>query len=289
MLHLLAKDKQIPIRVLRVVLGSALEFRTRTATVEVEIEAVDDATEGSSAESVDIGIDVTMGTEEGQSRTFAFQSTLSGVTCVNLGNRLSTTLVSLPCEVALSDPEEIEFTAPVEISAAKISLQSRALSLRAPTPAIPDADAEVLLQANYLESRLERINTNGIDLIFAVSDRAGLTFPVIQYVDGKKEFIHDPLQKEKYMRLRRVLVEFRSHSRGTLARYKHKIENRRVLGSKVGNKVLQQLLKDGILTLSESHYFLQPENVNVHLGITWADLRKGKTSPKLLQYLSTIA
>jgi hypothetical protein len=256
--------------------------------VDVEIEAVEDAAEGSSVDGVDIGIEVTMGTEEGQSRTFEFHSALSGVTSVSLGDRLSATLVSLPCEVVLSNSEEIEFTAPVEISATTISLQSRALSLRAPTPAMPEVESTVLLQAENLESSLERITTNGVELILAIADRSRLAYPVIQYVDGKKEFTRDPLQKEKYMRLRRILVEFRSHSRGTLARYRHKIENRRILGSKVGNKVLQQLLKDGIVTLSESHYFLQPENVNIHLGITWADLRKGKTSPMLLQYLSTI-
>jgi hypothetical protein len=286
LLHLLASNTRIPIRVLRVVLGSALEFRTRTATVEVEIEATEPASEGSSAENVDIGIEVVMGAEEGQSRTFTFRSGLTGVQSVNLGHRLASTFASLPCEVILSNSDELEFMAPVVILATKISLQSRTLTLRAPTVEIPNR--EVLLQAESLESSLERIVTNGVELILEVTDRTGLTYPVIQFVEEKKQCLYDPLQKEKYMRLRRILVLFRSHSRGTLARYKQKIENKRVLGNDIGEKVLKQLLRDGILTLSGTHYFLQPENVNKHLGVSWADLRKGRSSPKLLQYLLSI-
>ena len=83
-------------------------------------------------------------------------------------------------------------------------------------------------------------------------------------------------------------MHFRSHSRGSLAKYKHKIEHWRVLGDDTGWAILGRLVKDGILTFSGNFYFLQPENVNAHLGISWEDLRKGRTSAKLLQYLGSL-
>jgi hypothetical protein len=61
-----------------------------------------------------------------------------------------------------------------------------------------------------------------------------------------------------------------------------------VLGNDTGWAILDRLKKDGILTLSGNFYFLQPENVNAHLGISWEDLRKGRTSAKLLEYLGSV-
>ena len=40
--------------------------------------------------------------------------------------------------------------------------------------------------------------------------------------------------------------------------------------------------------LDRSFYFLDPANLDKHLGISWDSLKKGRTSEKLLQYLSTI-
>lgn len=90
------------------------------------------------------------------------------------------------------------------------------------------------------------------------------------------------------MRLRRILLQFRSHSRGTLARYNRKIENERVLRNDLGRAILRRLLQDEILTLKGSHYFLQPDKVDKHLGISYIDLRKGLTSSRLEQYLQSV-
>jgi hypothetical protein len=177
--------------------------------------------------------------------------------------------------------------APVEISASKINLQSPSLVLRHPPSSA--TDKHVLLEAHQVESTLSSILTNGVELTIAVDERAGLTYPAIQYVEQRDSVPADPSLKEKYLRLKRILVHFRSHSRGTLARYKKKIENERILGDESGPAILQRLLRDGVLTLDGSFYFLQPEKVDEHLGVSWHDLRNGHTSPKLLEYLRLIA
>jgi hypothetical protein len=290
LLHLLAANRNIPIRALRVVLGSAQEFRTRTAKVEIEVESTEPAgTEWSLSENVDIEIDVLMGSSAEDARSFKFHSDLTGIQSVALGNRLGSTYIWLPCEVVLSGSEELDLTAPLAIVATKISLRSRALTARAAATSPVAKETLILLESEELESSLERITIHGAELVLAVSDRSGLSYPIIQYVIEKESLSYDPLQKEKYMRLRRILVLFRSHSRGTLARLKDKIENKRVLGNDVGERVLRQLRRDEIVTLEGNHYFLQPANVHQHLGISWADLRKGKSSQKLLRYLSGIS
>src|SRR5207253_8714904 len=64
---------------------------------------------------------------------------------------------------------------------------------------------------------------------FAVEDMNGLGFPTIKYAQRISQPPGDPDLRQKYFRLRRILCEFRSHSRGTLARYKKKIEHERIL------------------------------------------------------------
>lgn len=287
LLHKMAAGRKVPISALRLILGSALEFRSRTSSVEINVEGpnVEDI-DSDPVQTVEIEIEIIMGSDEGQSRSFAFQSALNGAASVNLGHRFSATYVSLPCDVVISSPQELEFTAPAEISAKRIRLQSPALILRAPAVAAPGR--QVLLEAEALESAVESVITNGVDFVCAVEDRAGLTYPVIQYVEERETFSRDASLKEKYLRLRRILVHFRSHGKGALAKYRHKIEHERVLKNAVGQAILERLLEDGILTRDGSFYFLQPQNVDKHLGVSWIDLRKGRTSAKLEQYLRSV-
>ena len=56
-------------------------------------------------------------------------------------------------------------------------------------------------------------------------------------------------------------------------RLKPKIENVHVIGNDgIGDALLSRLRRDGVLSLSGNFYFLDPENVNKHLGISWLDL-----------------
>jgi len=284
LLHNMASERQIPIRALPVIVGSALEFRSRTSFVEISIEG-SDTEDLQSTQTVDIEIQIVTG-GEGQSREFVFQSDLKGAATVELGQSLSSTYVSLPCEVELSSGQELDFTAPVEITASKISLRSPSIILRPPIGGT--ADKHVLLEADSINCTVEAIATNGLEFVLTVADRSGLTYPAIKYVKQKDVFDKGSALQEKYLRVRRILVQFRSHSRGTMARYKGKIEHERILRNDLGWIILDRLLKDGILTRDGSFYFLQPESVDKHLGISYIDLRKGLTSPRLKQYLQSI-
>ncbi|MFN7999292.1 MAG: hypothetical protein U0Q18_37085 [Bryobacteraceae bacterium] len=130
--------------------------------------------------------------------------------------------------------------------------------------------------------------SNGVDFSIAVASREGIGYPAVLHLVGTTETVADPLLKEKYLRLKRILVHFRSHSRGSMARFRPKIDNERVAGSPAGQAVLDRLLGDGILYLDANFYFLRPEKIDEHLGVSWLDLRKGLVSSKLLEYLRNI-
>lgn len=289
LLHQMACGRNIPISALRVILGAAQEFRSRTASVEIAVEGSDHQGDLNSPESreVEIQVDIVMGAESAQARSFTFQSVLEAEKPVRLGHRLSSIYVSLPSEVLIEGPNEIEITAPAEICARRIVLQSPSLVLR-PASAIA-TPKHVVLEADSLESTVGKIAANGIELVLSVTDRSGLTYPSIQYVEDRKAPFLDLLLKEKYLRLRRILVHFRSHSKGALAKYRPKIEHERVLKNALGESILKRCLRDKILRLDGSFYFLEPDAVNTHLGISYDDLSKGRTSDKLVQYLQSVS
>ena len=149
-------------------------------------------------------------------------------------------------------------------------------------------ESEITLDADIISSSLESMETNQVPLSLGVSDMTGLTYPAIGYAKVKSAPPTDVALREKWIRLRRILVEFRSHSRGALARYRGKIESERVLRNDLGRAILMQLVTDGILTVSNEFYFIQTEALKEHLATSWIDLRRGEMSEALLTYLRSI-
>lgn len=290
LLSTIATDGWVPMKCMHVVLGSALEFQSTNASVELCVdgpEPDDLQSETTANASVEIEIEILVGKDRNiKPRTFIFRSNMDSTESVHLGHRLSSTYVTVPCDVLLSGAQELELTAPIEISTRRIILQSKVLVLRRSQQSTPEE--HVLFQGESVESTLERIVTNGVTLTFAVSDPSRLTYPCHQYAQEKEELPSDSSLRQKYLRLKRILMEFRSHGRGALARYKDKIEDERVLRNPMGHAVLQQLLTDRILTLEGNFYYLDSEGVSRHLGVCWHDLKKGQISDTLLRYLRAI-
>jgi hypothetical protein len=288
LLHRIAREHSVPIECLSALLGSALEFKSKSTSVQLFVGTKeDDITSSSQADKVQTQIEIIMGTEKESLRKFCFESILKAGGPVVLGHQLGGLIVSLPGEVSLSGAQELELTAPIEISASKITLAATGLVLK-PDPTLPEEQKHVLLFASSVDSSILTIVTNGVDLRVLLPEGATLTYPLANHLRRVQVPPQDPLLSEKYRRLRKILVHFRSHSRGSLAKYREKIDNERVAGNDTGQAVLQRLLKDKILTIDGSFYFLQPKNVDVHLGVSWVDLNSGFISDKLLGYLSSI-
>jgi hypothetical protein len=93
----------------------------------------------------------------------------------------------------------------------------------------------------------------------------------------------------KYLRMRGIIMLFRSHSKGSLAKYKDKIEHKRVLKNAMGEKVLEELKAKGILVLRGSMYHLNRDAVHRYLGISYQDLKTKTVNAKLIEFLDGIA
>lgn len=102
------------------------------------------------------------------------------------------------------------------------------------------------------------------------------------------EAIEDPLLREKYMKLRKIIVLFRSHSKGRMARFKDKIENKRVSGG-IGKNVLDELIDTGVLYLEDKFYFIDPDKIHSELGVSYNEIRLRKTTNKTIDFLRQIS
>lgn len=288
MLDTISSDHHIAIDDLNALFLAAMEFRSAHAIVELRVDGPDfeDLNETESSGDVEIEIEILLGAQQEASKTFAFRAEITSNTNIFLGPRLAGAFVSVPCSVTLGGTYELEITAPVEITAQSVALEAKSLILR-PTNS-KDNKQEVIIESQRLESRLESVTTNGVPFVLAVADTSGLSYPAIQHVQKTSHPPADSLLRQKYFRIRRILVEFRSHSKGALARYKGKIESERVLKNDIGQAILTRLLADKILSLKDSFYYLDPVGLNNHLGVTWPDLRKGQMPESLLNYLRGI-
>jgi hypothetical protein len=244
LLDLVASDGRLPLSCLRALLGAALEFKATNASVDLSILGPDSG-ESHAGTSLDVEIELAVGVSGDRSKIFVFHCSLDASDSVDLGSRLSSTHVSLPGEVFLGGVREVELTAPIEINAATINIQSKSLVMRPQASA--SAEKHILLQAGKVTSAVTSVAMTGVDFIVAVEDMSGLQYPIVQYVQKKTTPPQDPALREKYLRLRKILTHFRSHSKGAMAKYRDKIENPRVAGNPIGSAVLKQLVHDGVL------------------------------------------
>lgn len=98
----------------------------------------------------------------------------------------------------------------------------------------------------------------------------------------------DPLLIEKYLRLRKILMLFRSHSKGVMAKYRDKIEHKRVLRNEMGEKVLELLVKSKVLYHDTTFYYWEPDVAHEQLGITYLDLKRKIINQKTIDFLNKI-
>jgi hypothetical protein len=244
---------------------------------------------------IEIEIEIALGTEAKESQIFEFRSEISGKSRLLLGSALGGAFISVPCDVELGGLQELELIAPLEINARTVTLNAKALFLRStaqPKSSQPEnrknSQPEVIINSQRLDAMPSTITTNGIPLVFALTDTTGVIYPAIQYAARTPQLPADPLLRQKYLRFRRILMEFRSHSKGALARYRGKIESERVLKGRVGEAVLGRLIQDGVLSLQGEMYYLNPEKLSAHAGVSWQDLRKGMIPSAVSAYLRTI-
>lgn len=122
---------------------------------------------------------------------------------------------------------------------------------------------------------------------FKIICKNKLTFPFVEYYSDNSLQKVSPDIVEKYQKMRRIFLMFRAHSKGDLARFKEKIDNR-IGNSQVGKNVIAALLKNGIIYSKEIMYFVDSKKMASELGVKYNDIRSSIINDKIQSFLSKI-
>ncbi len=225
----------------------------------------------------------------GKETTSNFETYLLLSDTINFKGYLRDTYITIPCNLALdSKGESLTIGPGVSIRAKEISILCTELITGKAAFETPQEEytQSIIIDCHELISNVQRVNEH---LSIEVYTNSDVAHPLNKYI-RKKDLqlrITDDIQK-KFKRMRRIILALRSHSRGSLARYKAKIDHNRVLKNQIGEQVLAKLLKDKILESKGNFYHWNPENASQRLGIKWSDMRDNVINEKLLSYLSNI-
>lgn len=252
---------------------------------EISGEAWEDAGDEEHA-SVELTIDIEH-PAEGHQNTFSYTGVLDA-DVLTLGPVLLGAKVTVPGEVMLKGMPGISIVGECTVSARRVVVDAGDLVVRpVPSTGKSQTEAGLFVSARSVEGHADSIVAEGVELAFSC-EKHQLDYPLAAHARLFKSSIADPDLDAKYRRLRRILSEFRSHSRGSLAKYRAKIEHQRVLQNAIGEKVLDALLAAKVLRRDTRFYFIEKDACDRVLGVTWHQLRQYETSERLQEFLRSI-
>lgn len=268
--------------------SASLEFRSTRSNVEVRVDGISheeyDALTNPDTEA-NVSVNLLDKNSHGLKKEFSFRADIDDTDEIVLHSPVGGLFMTVPCEVALSGSGEIEILAPNEVSSRSLRFDTDSLVAR---PAPQGSSKSIIFRSRSVNGYLRDISINNAELTFSIEEFEGVHHPLYQYAEQHSPKNFDPNLKNKYIRLRRILREFRSHGKGSLAKYYEKIEHSRVLKNEIGKNILSSLLEDEILFKKDVMYHLDTDKLDTHLGVGWHDFRLGKQPDKLMDYLKKV-
>lgn len=199
---------------------------------------------------------------------------------------LSNINIEAPICIGFRD-EKTELSPITNICCKKVSLLSSDVLL---TPSYND-DAIVIECEEFDDSiskGKQQMISNSAKIELDILTNAHLYFPFARYRKNPKINASDDEEfYDKYQKMRRTIMNFRSHSRGSLAKYKEKIDNR-IGCTDLGKRVVDGLLKEGIMVDKGRMYFINEDVMAEKLGLNYNDLRTYEVNDKIKKFLNNV-
>jgi hypothetical protein len=219
------------------------------------------------------------GDERVETRNFKI---VEGAGALCFGRQLKDAAIVTQGKVVLGGAaDDFEIGPAVDIRCGLIEIASTGFVVRG-VPKPKDSDA-VVIEAKRCQSVVSQKPLVRGSL--SVSWPHAQSFPWNDYAASSQisEIDTDEVQKV-YHRFRRIVLSLRSHSKGSLARFKDKIEHRRVLKNPMGKALLEKLCHDGILKLKDEFYHWVPDRADAILKVSWQGLRNRQVTSAMKDY-----
>lgn len=184
--------------------------------------------------------------------------------------------------VSVGFGSEAVLVAPVYIEAKSLVIETKQMVVKLPSKAakhVHDEMSVVQLLADETVSDLSKRPILRDKVLLKVSWPGAESFPWTNYAVPVSDKQYDSRIEEALRRLRKILRLFRSHGKNQLAKFQDAIEHRRRTQG-VGSLVLEQLIKENVLTRSDPMYFLDATRLDEVTGLKLENIRSGGEYPR---------
>lgn len=284
----LHNETPIPLAACNMLMQSCSDFLGLDANVVIDLEG-DSCDDSQGAIETDLVVSIDLKHKK-QKRDFSFKTESRPQDVFTLGPVLMGGRIHLPCDINIQGQKRVDVFGDCIVSGKDVHFQTPELSISRSRGTEEDGEQTLpllLVESGKLTGNVEVLSPKDAQLMLFCNEHS-LVYPLVSNIAHKPSFLTDINVQEKYNRLRRIFLEFRSHSKGQLAKYRDKIQHRRVLKNDVGKSVLKALIDDGILTYDNLFYYVQPAQLSEKIGIHWEDLKQRKSTPQLEAYLAKI-
>ena len=138
----------------------------------------------------------------------------------------------------------------------------------------------------HSDKYLKIINAANTDSLFVLCSPKQPDYPLYDYWEKNKDTLENETEDfiSKYSKLRRIILFFRSHSKGEFAKHHELIDF--VLGNTpVGKSVIQALLKSGIMYRDAHLYKLRTDVMSRVLGLSYDGFRNFEQTDALRTFI----
>jgi len=246
-------------------------------------------TANGSDEDIDFDCDVEFFNEQNPAEMYEFKMPMDVLSSLELNGPISNFELAAPIDVKFKGVR-IELDSPVIINCKTISVDIDDIVV------CKSNDGDVLLECDevkmdYTSGRIPQIvlragNKNGLIVMSRI--KPGHPFADYHQDDTSALKALDPSLMEKYLRLRTIMMQFRSHSKGQLAKLQDKIEHQRVYKNDVGWGVLEKLTETGVIYKDAYLYKVDSDALDEHLGLSYIDFKRKVINTKVKLFLQAI-
>ena len=251
-------------------------------SANLHIEPLDEGAddEAALAATVEISVD-----RKGHDKQDPLVLRTEQVGSVQLGPHVEDVDITFPLgRIEMGSGPEITIVAPVNIQCGKLSIESDRV--------IVESSAEDAVGAVYLEAE----EFTGVKILTVPTVRGkaslsvawpGATAHPWNAFSTSPLGVADPGIDEGLRRLRKFVIAFRSHSKGSLRRYRAKLDHARMTKG-VGQSILNALKEQGIISVAGEMYELDADALGSKAGATYAESMSRQFSERTVKFVEEV-
>lgn len=228
------------------------------------------------------------GNEDSSLESFDFQVLISSKSVLPFHNYIGDVFIDVPINLNIYS-SRIVLSAPGYINCKSIDIMADEIVL-----ARRNQDCLFTIEADNLDLLVENnypaiIGDADSKKYFSIVCDNNLPYPLNEYQTSPSQSCEKltPKQRDYYLKMRRTLIMFRSHSKGEFAKVQSKIQNR-IASKPEGKVVVDALLKSGVIYPSNRMYFINKEVMNEVLGLKFDSIRTCVINDKVTCFLKSL-